>query len=640
MQFLKEGWKSIYEEVLKADITEYELTPTSSGKFNISINGHKLYPDNIDEAIEKQVTTFLEKPSCFFKKPSWSEHSNLGYIHDDLVTDIEKNSPYIKGKENFTDYHHHLDSFFPFILMMGIGSGQHIQELINKAQNIKQILIIDESYELLKVSFHLIDWRPIFRYFKEKNRGLYFVIGAKYNEIVSGSLNTIFKYMPYQFYFIPHYTHYNSTFFTKVKDLFLSKVNLGFSGLGFYDDEVIGLTHTLKNLQHNQPVYRWNNPLPKNSTVFIIGSGPSLDQDIETIKKLSNQAIIFSCGTSLKVLYENDITPDYHLEIERPEFTLDVIQDNLPKEYLRTISMIGLNVIYPEVYKLFKDSKIFFRDNDAGSSVVPEDIPKISHCNPTVVNAAITFASDIGFKNIFLFGTDMGYKDPDNHHSKKSAYYKGSLVKHQPKTLKQEHSGNFDNNEKFFSTDIFLWCKQRVENCIIDYNERKQKNINYFNCSDGLSIARTVPMHSDNIALEKYLNKKEVLDVLESNFDRDFKHLHQEISAKFSQEKDKLFINITSVEKLIKAREIKSFEQFFILIARTFEIINNPDIGDKSYLTRSILKGTMYHFYVSLYTHALAGSNKEASIEYINISLVKFLNFLTSARKKLNSIEF
>lgn len=640
MEFLKNSWPQVYNGVLQADIKDYELNITKSGEYNIAVRGNNIYPAKVDLSVQAQVNAFLDNPPALFKKPTWNKvDEGKEYYHDKLVKEIENSSVYLKEHKSFDSYHKHLDGFFPFLLMMGIGAGYHIEKLIRQSNGIKEIIIVDESYEMLKISFHLIDWRPIFMYFKQKNHGLYFVITKTPDDAANLTLNTIYKYFSYQFYFIPFITHYNSTFFETFKENFLAKIELGFSGQGFYDDEIIGLDHTIKNLNDGLPVYRYENKLPKKSTAFLIASGPSVDEDIKYIKEHQDKVIIISCGTALRVLFKNDIKPDFHMEIERPPHMTSIIENYGTKEYLKSIDMIGLNVINHKVYDMFKSAKIYFRENDAGSSIIPEDIPKLNHCNPTIVNGALSFLSDIGFQNIFMFGTDMGFKNVDTHHSKDSIYYNDEKLKvNSINLLKDKFPGNFNREEKFLTTQIFNWCKQRAVNCIMDYKLQKKFNINYFNCSDGLYIDGTTPFRAKDIKINKKLKKEEVLSGIEKSFDNDFEKLHKEINNIYQKEKEILLENIKEIEELITKKEIETFKELFILIASTFEIANNPDHNSKSYLTRSLLKGTMYHYYTALYTHALATSDKNKAINFINSSLPKLLEFLREVENRVNCI--
>lgn len=638
MEFLKKYWPHVCEKIQLADISAYELIIDSDDEINVAVNDHKLYPKDVDQAISNQVDTFLQNPTSYYRKPSWCHDTKRGYYHDTFIRDLENSSPYIAEKKIFSGYSHNLEGFIPILLIFGIGTGKHIEKLVKNSE-ISDLIIVDESYEFLKISMHLLDWSNIFKYFTQNNRTLHFIIHHDPQENAHSLLNTIFGNFPYYFFNIYFMTHYESDFFNKVKDTVLDKINLGITGLGFYDDEVIGLKHTIENISKNMPIFKHTNQLPEGSAALIIGSGPSIDQDIETIKTLQDKVIVFSCGTSLKILYENNIVPDFHIEQERPPDQCDRIINNFPTEYLKKINIIGLNVVAPKMFELFKSAKVFFRVNDAGGSIAPDNIKHLEHCNPTVVNATCAFASEIGFDNIFLFGADMGYKDPENHHSKSSDYYKGSLTNWKPDTIGQKYPGNFDKEEMLYTTDIFLWCKQRIENCIYEYNIKDKKSINYYNCSDGLAIERSTPLHSNKIHLNTTLDKELILKGIENSFDKDFQTIHEELYNNFLEQKQIINEDISSLKKLIKSKKIKSFSQFFTLVKRCFFIINHLNEKDKSFISRSMLKGTTFHFIVSVFTHALAGSNKDDSLKYINESLNKYLEFLEVAQKDINQFE-
>lgn len=55
----------------------------------------------------------------------------------------------------------------------------------------------------------------------------------------------------------------------------------------------------------------------KNKPAIIVSAGPSLLNNIDTIKKYRNNAVIFSVGAALRTLQKYDITPDFANIIER-----------------------------------------------------------------------------------------------------------------------------------------------------------------------------------------------------------------------------------------------------------------------------------------------------------------------------------
>jgi len=632
MDYIHQTMNGLYQDIEKADISEYELIETN-GQLNVSINGNILYPDNVQASIENQVSTFLKEPTSFFKKPTRNFDEGFDYVHDKFIMEIEDASPYIQEKRIFSNYHHNIDNLFPYLIIFGIGIGRHIELLVKNA-DIKNLIIMDEDYSFLKISMHLIDWRPILKYFSRDGYELSFTISKKAELLSRTAINTLFQRFPYLQYYVPYFLHYNSNFFDGIKKDYLNKISLGFTGLGFYDDELLSLTHTIENINNNRAIFLNNKPIPKESNAFIIGTGPSIDDDIEYIKKHQNEAVIFSCGTALKVLEANGIVPDYHMESERPPRMYEYIANNVSKEFLKKVDFIGLNVIYPKVLTLFKSAKILFRAHDCGSSISIDSIPKLDHCNPTVVNAALSFTSELGFSNIYLFGTDMGYKDPTHHHSKYSAYNdkESSISKLKPNTINKKFQGNFDKEEEFLSSEILEWCKQRAENCINDYLLLKRKSINYVNCSDGLYIQNTIPMRSSTIGFKNQIPKKELVAILEENFDHNFIALHNALKNNFEKEKKAYLSKVNTIIDLVQSNPITSYSHLIDIFDKVFCIATDYNLmvedKDKNSFIRSLLRGTTYHFFSSIYTHSLAMSDKELSFDYINESMKKYVSFL------------
>ena len=54
----------------------------------------------------------------------------------------------------------------------------------------------------------------------------------------------------------------------------------------------------------------------KNKTAIVVSAGPTLDRNIETIKKYRKNIILFVVGTALKTVVKNNITPDFVVIIE------------------------------------------------------------------------------------------------------------------------------------------------------------------------------------------------------------------------------------------------------------------------------------------------------------------------------------
>ena len=66
-----------------------------------------------------------------------------------------------------------------------------------------------------------------------------------------------------------------------------------------------------KNSVNSHKTYSQNMP------AIIVGNGPSLDKEIDFLRKNQDNFVIFCSGSALKPLYKAGITPDFQVEIER-----------------------------------------------------------------------------------------------------------------------------------------------------------------------------------------------------------------------------------------------------------------------------------------------------------------------------------
>lgn len=590
------------------------LSSLESPKNNIDVNLAQL--DTI-------ISQFCENPTALYRAPSFIKtHPEISPISDSFIQEIESKIPI--QQQNKDIYHTHLDSL-PILLLIGIVNGKEILQLIQLI-DIKKLIIVDSDFEMLKNSMYEIEWQPIFEYFSRESYSLEFKISSNPKPLSMDILNHIYQNNLFYSYFIPYFNAVSKQFNNNIIQELQKNYRLLFNGWGFYDDEITSLTHTIKNLQNNISFLSKTQTLPDKSSIFIIGSGPSLDKDIQIIKNLQNKAVIVSCGTALIPLEANNIVPDFHIEIERPISTYERLLKFHSQDYLKQINFIGLNVIYPQTFSLFKTAKLFFRSIDCGSSIISK-VPKLNHCNPTVTNGALSLVSYLGFNNIYLFGVDMGYEDEKRHHSQYNVYNDANSTYHgwKPNTVNIQFPKNFDKSQTIYSSDILSWAKQRIENCIKDYKIAQQKDITYYNCSDGAYIEGTITLESKEI--KEPQNKNEILPIIEECFSkkdsRDIDYINQTNQACE-------MIN-TIIDIFDNNKHIQSFSQLFDILNKTFKIIDTT----KGTLVYSLLSGTIPLLYKTIYIFSLQANNLNSSFEFINNSFTTITNFLNKVKEDL-----
>jgi len=620
---------SFAKEIEKISLDDFQIDMKDNDISDIKYQNESLYPAYPNVSAAMQVNAFKNKPKSYSMLPARMD-GEVGDIHDKYVNKLEKASPALNKDFTYTHTGVHIhNNQIPLLLVSGCGAGYHIQQLIEE-YDIFNLIIYDEDYSFIKLSMHLIDWTPIFKYFNKPYYTLSFCCHKDPQMLSRFILQKIMETNQILATVIYFFQHLSNEFLNNILEKVLEEGYLMVQGWGFYDDEVISLNNTLSNIKSGHPIFTAKHLDNKmcNIPLFIVASGPSIDDDIEFIKENQDKAIICSAGSALSILNNHGIKPTFHFEIERgPSAKYDVggtyeklVDSNFHPEYLKETNFIGLSVLYPEVFELFKNTYLFFRTHDCGSAAVKDDIVKLSITNPSVTNAVVSFSALLKFKNTYLFGLDGGYIDPEQHHSKDSLYYK-----HSPKhlenidiTIFKEVPANFGGKVK---TDMKLsWIRDRIESAY----QMKDTRSNVYNCSNGAKIKFTEPLHSYDISLKKTYT----LDQKEQAFLKHFQKFTLEDIIEGESITDLISIVLVNVRVLKTLCEkymhtIKEKDLYIIIQGLQEYIGNSAHQG-----TKSLIGGTIRVLSSFAYMHTMASDKIEENDFYSKFFLKTLHEFL------------
>lgn len=158
----------------------------------------------------------------------------------------------------------------------------------------------------------------------------------------------------------------------------------------------------------------------KGKTAVVISAGPTLDRNIETLKKYRNKYILFCVGTALKTLYANGIKPDF----------LCIIETYNSSKQIEGLDLSDVNFI-TEPYanpalRRFKFKNIY--SHISSNSPINKFWAEVCQENTeeylskgTVSYTALNCARLLGCSKIILVGQDLAYIGGQCY-SKDSAY--------------------------------------------------------------------------------------------------------------------------------------------------------------------------------------------------------------------------
>jgi len=463
------------------------------------------------------------------------------------------------------------------LFMFGGGLYLQLQFLLNKL-DVKNLTILETDFDAFYCSMHVIDWSEIYRYFDRPDYSLNIMFMKTNDENFEDISSHILNKGLHNFSKIDFYYHYKNPELDYVAQNIKAYCVWTVGRLGFFEDERIGLVHTIKNIYNSAGKLPLKKPTKSvgEKAVLIIGNGPSLDGLITFIKTNIDRFVVISCGSSIGALMKHGIEPDIHLEQERMSVTKTALLTATTEEYRNKLRFIGLSPCYPDVFDMFKRSYIAPKSNDLGVELIKQSGGKQVHvlenCNPLVSNFGLSIAIDLGFKNIYLAGVDCGMVDVNHHHSKSSnLYYNDSGETTQTYSKEATVKGNF--RQTVYTTDLFKSSKKSLEAKISSV-----RNINVFNLSDGAFINGTTPLKVDDacqLDVKQVKNKDEFIDrLLEQFFAKNVvsNNALDEAVKKFQEEASNFFKEIRPFFNVLLMNEIELKQNFNKVEALLFHV--------------------------------------------------------------------
>ncbi|MFD2671981.1 motility associated factor glycosyltransferase family protein [Marinicrinis sediminis] len=354
--------------------------------------------------------------------------SGTSHIADDAneVVDAGKNEyMQVKGsgnQEGLPFYHdHEYESNFqawlssidevvqdhPYILFYGFGLGYHVRVFIERYPE-KWIFIHEPDEQMMSRSISYTDITSILHHPRLKmmtvgNDANQFRLMVHYlHTYVNDSLSVV----TLPFYLDHTYDEVEDYLEQARETLFQYKANL--------DTRTIYQHNWTQNALYNlkatlmTPSIRELEGRMSGMPAIIVGSGPSLEEDIVWLKEFKKHAIIISAGSSIQALVKHGIEPHLAISIDGGEVNGNVYADpETRKAPLLYAPTVHYSVIDQKqsglIHVLFNsDAVTAYHLGEAEEEV-------IFHSTATVTGTAIQAAAYFGCETVLLIGQDLSY---------------------------------------------------------------------------------------------------------------------------------------------------------------------------------------------------------------------------------------
>lgn len=536
LEFFKVSLPKIYQVLEHLMLTRAELVVTPGAKdLDMTIDGQSCYRGLAKEYSQDEALQFLkdnppDKPLKTFQ-PEWPSSYPVDRFAFRKMRTILEASPVTP--ENFQGYLRG-NNFFPSIVFLGCGLGYHIEALVERT-NIVSAFIVEREPEKFALSLFTVDWAAICAKFKRRGYSINFAIGLgaggeSIRDILARHLQSAVPFYPFM-----------TTYYNHLADIELAQAAMEVSKdvatiathWSNYDDHLIRLKNTAFNVNAGVRYLKKKNLPASDYPLVVVGSGPSIDNRIDSLKAVRDRVVIVSAGTGLRPLLMAGIKPDLHVELD-PGYSIYEIHADQGREALADIPLLAVNEINPHVPALFGRTRYYFKSDNALPALLGLPGDGYPSCNPTCTNAALSIGYSLGFRKLFLFGTDYGFESVDKDHASTSIHgdkadsefargFREKVAKRKRQTFEIPRVGG----GKIHTRSDYYSAKRSVEQLLLEL-ERAASSTEVFNCADGAEIEGTAWLAKEAFAQQiqelgtaEPPNLDERLDSIEADLDKD-----------------------------------------------------------------------------------------------------------------------
>ncbi|MBD3246401.1 MAG: DUF115 domain-containing protein [Candidatus Omnitrophica bacterium] len=147
---------------------------------------------------------------------------------------------------------------------------------------------------------------------------------------------------------------------------------------------------------------------------IVVSAGPSLDQDIEELKKLKGKVPIFCVGTAHKALHTHGLVPDFVVALDAKER----VAEQLEGVETQGVTLFAVDFVNHQVVEQFKPEVFFFHSTQNPFMILLPEHQRFKghvYAGGSVCHAAVDIAAKMGFSPVVLVGQDLAFLENRTH---------------------------------------------------------------------------------------------------------------------------------------------------------------------------------------------------------------------------------
>lgn len=393
-------------------------------------------------------------------------NKTLKYVYENPVKDVKE------ALENIEKEYKR----YPIMYFYGLGNGIFYKALL-KNETHQKIVVVEPEVEIIYAVLNLVDLSQ---------------------ELLSERLIIFFsEFTTYsQFYYIvskPEFTPYAKTYNLHVHTRFyddfnddIIKINKNFAKAvsqtvivhgNSIDDMLIGIKHHIEHIPEMVSNYCYTKLIKKRhkliDTAIVVSTGPSLDKQLDTLKKFAPYVTVISLDASYPILLKHGIKPDYVTSIERVEATASFFKHK-NKKFDENIYFIVASLTHGQTVKNILPRRLVLTMRPHQGEMA-FNMPKYGYLGAghSTANQAYQLAYVLGHKNIVLIGQDLAFAPDGKSHATGHAFAQAD---------EYLYTVAYGGEGEVRTTYVWDKFKNQFES---DIEHSSKKDVITYNCTEG-----------------------------------------------------------------------------------------------------------------------------------------------------------
>ena len=393
-------------------------------------------------------------------------NKTLKYVYENPVKDVKE------ALENIEKEYKR----YPIMYFYGLGNGIFYKALL-KNETHQKIVVVEPEVEIIYAVLNLVDLSQ---------------------ELLSERLIIFFsEFTTYsQFYYIvskPEFTPYAKTYNLHVHTRFyddfnddIIKINKNFAKAvsqtvivhgNSIDDMLIGIKHHIEHIPEMVSNYCYTKLIKKRhkliDTAIVVSTGPSLDKQLDTLKKFAPYVTVISLDASYPILLKHGIKPDYVTSIERVEATASFFKHK-NKKFDENIYFIVASLTHKQTVKNILPRRLVLTMRPHQGEMA-FNMPKYGYLGAghSTANQAYQLAYVLGHKNIVLIGQDLAFAPDGKSHATGHAFAQAD---------EYLYTVAYGGESEVRTTYVWDKFKNQFES---DIEHSSKKDVITYNCTEG-----------------------------------------------------------------------------------------------------------------------------------------------------------